>query len=79
MRDGQRRACGQQPVVDVVRADPRALHPGGAHQANEDAIARPSYFSVGTTMPRMMMFWQKTKTRNVGIAAMTSEAYTTAW
>ena len=32
------------------------------------------YFSVGTTIPRMMMFWQKAKTRNVGIAATISEA-----
>ena len=32
------------------------------------------YFSVGTTMPRMMIFWQKMNTRNVGIAASTKEA-----
>ena len=33
-----------------------------------------AYFSVGTTMPRMMMFWQNTNTRKVGMAAMTREA-----
>ena len=32
------------------------------------------HFSVGTTMPRMMMFWQKMKTSSVGIAATTSDA-----
>lgn len=32
------------------------------------------HFSTGTTMPRMMTFWQSTKMRNVGIAAIKSEA-----
>ena len=34
----------------------------------------PHYFSVGTMMPRMMMFRQKTKTRRVGIAVSTRAA-----
>ena len=29
------------------------------------------YYSTGTTMPRMMMFWQNMKITIVGIAAMT--------
>jgi len=32
------------------------------------------HFSEGTTMPRSMIFWQKAKTTNVGIAARMSEA-----
>jgi hypothetical protein len=32
------------------------------------------YFSVGTTIPLMMIPWQNTKIRNVGIAPITSEA-----
>jgi len=28
-----------------------------------------TYFSTGTTMPRMMMFWQKMNTSKVGMAA----------
>ncbi len=37
------------------------------------------YFSVGTTMPRRIMFWQKMKMRSVGIAATTIEAKMTLW
>gem|GEM_PF-3804794 len=36
-----------------------------------------AYLSEGTTMPRRMMFWQVTKTINVGRAVMMREAYTT--
>ena len=37
------------------------------------------YFSTGITMPRIIMFWQNTKIRNVGIAARISDAYITGW
>ena len=36
------------------------------------------YFSTGTTMPRMMMFWQRTKTTKVGMAARTTPAKVSA-
>ena len=35
------------------------------------------YFSTGTTIPRMMTFWQKAKTTNVGTAATSRDAKTT--
>lgn len=36
------------------------------------------YFSVGTTIPLMMMFWQKMNTISVGMAAIASAAKPTA-
>ena len=38
------------------------------------SIFRGLYFSVGTTIPRIIMPWQKRKIRNVGTAAITSDA-----
>ncbi len=39
---------------------------------------RRYYFSVGTTIPLMIIFWQKTNTIRVGIAATASAAKPTA-
>src|SRR5207249_1592206 len=45
---------------------------GRDHQSREKFMR--NYFSVGTIMPRMMMFWQKIKTVSVGRAASTRAA-----
>ena len=39
----------------------------------------PDYFSTGTTIPRMMIFWQNRNTRKVGIAATRRAAKVSAW
>ncbi len=43
---------------------------------NDQRSTRGSYFSTGTTIPRMMIFWQKIKSSSVGTAAMRTEAKT---
>ncbi len=49
-------------------------NPGRGGPATSATGTAPAYFSTGTTIPRMMMFWAKMKIKSVGIPAMISEA-----
>jgi len=77
------------PSAVSHRPRPRRTAPDGDCQPSPWPVSdrsrpgRPApwrhHFSTGTTMPRMITFWQSVKTRKVGTAATTREAKTMPW
>ncbi len=79
-RDPDRAVLDRREIVVGRLRDLPQRHGDRRFVVPQDREYTPAfYFSVGTTMPRMMRFWQKMNMIRVGTAATRREAKITPW